>query len=203
MENSAIVVNTEQFDNVLDLAGCLGQDSAADACSGLHLRSTRNVNPLGYGFAVFGPTDTRSCVSLQSLSRISRISNAKMDSGIFLSVHSCFMVNGVVATLIVDIGSCVFTAGFTGEDTICALFPSIVPGFRHHCRYGHVRVGVPAYSAMLGLRCYILRVSLRSSSWTPDREVDSGPLPTTPLSLAVTCSCCSPVKYRIKDFSGR
>ena len=72
--------------------------------------------------------------------------------GDFLSVHSCFMVNDVVATLIVDIGSCLFTAGFTGEDTICALFPSIVPGFRHHCRYGHGRVDVAAYSAMLGLR---------------------------------------------------
>ena len=86
--------------------------------------------------------------------------------GIFLSVHSCFMVNDVDATLIVDIGSCAFTAGFTVEDTICALFPSIVLGFRHHCQYGHGRVGVPAYSAMLGLRLYILSVSLRSSTWT-------------------------------------
>ena len=38
---------------------------------------------------------------------------------------TCFMVNDVVATLIVDIGSCAPTAGFTGDDTICALFPSI------------------------------------------------------------------------------
>ena len=44
------------------------------------------------------------------------------------------MVNDVVATLIFDIGSCVFTAGFTGDDTLCALFPSIVPGSRHHCQ---------------------------------------------------------------------
>ena len=83
MENSVIVVNTEQFNNVLDLAACLGQNSAADACSGLHLRSTRSFNHLGYGFRYVWSDGYTLMRQSQSLSRISRISNVKMDSGIF------------------------------------------------------------------------------------------------------------------------
>ena len=44
-----------------------------------------------------------------------------------------------------------------------------------------------------------LCVILRSSTWTPD----CGVLFLRPLVLAVTWSCCSPVKYRITDFSRR
>ena len=70
------------------------------------------------------------------------------------------------------------------------------PGFRHHGRYGLGRVDMSVYSAMRGFRLYMLCVILLSSTWTPDREV----LVLRPLVLAVTWSCCSPVKYRITAF---
>ena len=67
---------------------------------------------------------------------------------------TCFMVNDVVATLIVDIGSCVFTAGFTGVDTICALFPSIPDIIVLHTTECLVSGGTPFasfYGALRGL----------------------------------------------------
>ena len=81
----------------------------------------------------------------------------------------------------------------------CSLRLWKTPGFRHHGRYGLGRVDVSVYSAMLGFRLYMLCVILRSSTWTADRAV----LFLRPLVLAVTWSCCSPVKYRITDFSRR
>ena len=67
----------------------------------------------------------------------------------------------------------------TSERQRCALI--------HHRQYRLARVDVSVYSAMFGLRLYILCVILRRSTWTPDR---------------VTWSCCSPVKYKITDFVG-
>ena len=77
----------------------------------------------------------------------------------------------------------------------CSLRLWKTPGFRHHGRYGLGRVDVSVYSAMLGFRLYMLFVILRSSTWTADRAA----LFLRPLVLAVTWSCCSPVKYRITD----
>ena len=43
------------------------------------------------------------------------------------------MVRPGVATLVVDIGSCMFTGGFAGDDAFRAVFPSVVacPSFWH------------------------------------------------------------------------
>ena len=41
---------------------------------------------------------------------------------------SCCMANDVVAALVVDIDSCMFTAGFAGDDAFRAVFPSIEAG---------------------------------------------------------------------------
>ena len=55
------------------------------------------------------------------------------------SVHSCFLADEVAAALVVDIGSCMFTAGFAGDHAIRAVLPYDwwqAHDFRHHGRYG-------------------------------------------------------------------
>ena len=41
------------------------------------------------------------------------------------SVHSCFLADEVAAALVVDIGSCMFRAGFAGDQAILAVLPLI------------------------------------------------------------------------------
>ena len=41
------------------------------------------------------------------------------------SVHSCFLADAVVAALVVEIGSCMFEAGFAGDHAIRAVLPLI------------------------------------------------------------------------------
>ena len=48
----------------------------------------------------------------------------------------------------------------------CSLRLWQTPGLRYHRQYGLGRVDVSVYSAMFGLRLYMLCVILRSSTWT-------------------------------------
>ena len=107
--------------------------------------------------------------------------------GDFLSVHSCFMVHDVVATLIVDIGSCVFTACFTGlvkiQFVLCSLQLFLVSGI----------IVVMDMAALMFLHTAQWVVS-SGTSYASVYGALRGLQIVSPLYLSVTCSCYSPVQ---------